>query len=85
MAAVCTIMLCIVRLYRKEEANVTVLSHLSTVFLVILCKGHGDTVGCKKSKHSTDHAAHKTDYSSLCLKLHRQAQISGYGEWLHAV
>ncbi len=34
LAAVRTIMLCIVWLYRKEEANVTVLSHLSTVFHV---------------------------------------------------
>ena len=76
-------MLCIARLYRKEQAHVTVLSHLNTVFHVILFTGHGDTVGSKKSKHNTDHAVHKTDYSDLCLKLHRQAQISGYHEWLH--
>ncbi len=75
-------MLCIARLYRKEKANVIVLSYLSTVSHVILFTGHGDTVGFKKSKHNTDHAVHKTNYSDLCL-LHRQAQISGYREWLH--
>lgn len=77
-------MLCIARLYNKEEANVTVLSHLSTIFHVIRCTGHRDTVGSQKSKHNTDHAVHKTDYhSDMCLKPCRQAQISGYREWLH--
>ena len=71
------------KLYRKEEADVTVLSYLSTVFYVNLFTGHGDTVSSERSKHNTDHAVHKTDYSDLCLKLHKQAQISGYREWLH--
>ena len=61
----------------------TVLSHLTTVVLVTLCTGHRDTMSSKRSKHNTDHAAHRTDYSRLCLKLHGQAQISGYCEWLH--
>ena len=76
-------MLCIARVYRKEEADVTVLSYLSTDFHVILFTGHRDTVGSKRSKHNSNHAIHKTDYSKLCLKIHRQAQISGYREWLH--
>jgi len=29
-------------------------------------------VGSKKSKHNTDHAVHKADYSNLCSKLHRE-------------
>ncbi len=66
-------MLCIARLYTKEEPNVTVLFHLSTIFHVILFTGHGDTVGSKKSNHKTDHAVHKTDHSDFCLKLHTQA------------
>ncbi len=66
-------MLCIARLYAKEEANVPVLFCPSTIFHVILFTGHGDTVGSKKSNHKTDHAVHKTDHSDFCLKLHRQA------------
>jgi len=30
-----------------------------------------NSVGSSKSKHNTDHAVHKTDYSDLCSKLHR--------------
>ena len=55
----------------------TVLSYLSTVLYVILFTGHGDTVSSERSKHNTDHAVHKTDYSDLCLKLHRQATVNG--------
>ena len=63
-------MLCIAMLYRNAEANVTVLSCLSTVFHVILFTGHEDTVGSEKpeseSRHNIDHAVQKTDYSDLC-------------------
>lgn len=29
-------------------------------------------MGSKRSKHNTDHALHKNDYSNLCSKLHRE-------------
>lgn len=60
-------MLCIAMLYRNAEANVMVLSCLSTV---ILFTGHEDTVGSEKpeseSRHNIHHAVQKTDYSDLC-------------------
>ncbi len=74
-------MLCIARLYRKEEADVTVLSYLSTVSYVILFTGHGDTVSSKRSKHNTDHAVHETAIAicalSYTVKLKFQATVNG--------
>ena len=85
LATVRSIMLCISRLYRKQMClYFPIWVWFPSIYTYLqVTKKLSNSVGSKKSKHNTDHAAHKTDYSDLCSKLHRQCQISGHREQLH--